>query len=40
MTFDAVGSCEGNHADRLYIKDQTAHHKRTGTDADGRCDTG
>ena len=31
---------EGNHADRLYLKDQTAHYKRTGTDADGRCDTG
>ena len=39
-TFDAVGSCEGNHADRLYIKGQTAHYKRTGADADGRCDTG
>ena len=38
--FDAVGSCEGNHADRLYLKGQTAHYKRTGTDADGRCDTG
>ena len=31
---------EGNHADRLYLKGQTAHYKRTGTDADGRCDTG
>ena len=26
--------------DRLYLKGQTAHYKRTGTDADGRCDTG